>query len=263
MRASGEVHLDARAESPVAYAAWHSLAWLIFANAIGVLLALLLLFPALNTQLGEWTYGRLLLFAEALLCIALGRGDTSHHRPVQFLSLASLLLWLPITPAYYARFQWHAETRLWRTALLWWWSGLLITGWIFFLPGVLDYFKFTDGLVGHSFVAMAGFASSLIIFAMVQMLGDGGWIFNGKRSFVLWHVGVIAYVILMTIAGWREGSDASFTIVPGLFRNTLYTLRLLTGVMMLVASIVWLADASKLLRQAVRVPDEVVQEKIA
>jgi len=50
-------------------------------------------------------------------------------------------------------------------------------------PGSL---QFTDGLVGHSFVAMAGFTSSLLIFVMVQLLGDGGWIFNRTRSFYLW-----------------------------------------------------------------------------
>jgi cytochrome c oxidase cbb3-type subunit 1 len=42
----------------VASAAWHSLFWLVFANAIGVLIAILLLFPVLNRLLGEWTYGR-------------------------------------------------------------------------------------------------------------------------------------------------------------------------------------------------------------
>src|ERR1035441_1551011 len=42
----------------VACAAWHSLFWLVIANAIGVLLAILLLYPALNRLLGEWTYGR-------------------------------------------------------------------------------------------------------------------------------------------------------------------------------------------------------------
>jgi cytochrome c oxidase cbb3-type subunit 1 len=42
----------------VANAASHSLFWLVFANAAGVLIAVLLLVPALNRQLGEWTYGR-------------------------------------------------------------------------------------------------------------------------------------------------------------------------------------------------------------
>ncbi|MFP5275947.1 MAG: hypothetical protein ACLGPM_02435 [Acidobacteriota bacterium] len=192
------------------------------------------------------------LLAEAVLCAALGRGDVSHHRPSQYLSLASLLVWIPLVPAYYSTFAWNSNTRLWRNAMLGWWAALVITGWIFFLPGVLDHFKFTDGLVGHSFVAMAGFTSSLIIFVMVQLLGEGGWIFNRARSFYLWQGGVIAYILLMTIAGWREGFDPAFTIVPGSLRNTLYALRLLTGLLMFLASLDWLNDCTALLRRAER-----------
>ncbi len=192
-----------------------------------------------------------MLALEAALCIFMEHGDISHHRPAQYLSLASLLVWLPLVPAYYAAFDWHANTRKWRTALMCWWGALVVTGWIFFLPGVLDHFKFTDGLVGHSFVAMAGFASSLLIFAMVQMMGEGGWIFNSTRSLWLWNGSVAAYVVLMTIAGWLEGSDPAFTIVPGLARNVLYVLRLLTGILMLLASLDWFADASKLVRENV------------
>jgi len=203
----------------------------------------------------------IVLAAESILCAALGRADISHHRPAQFLSLGSLLVWLPLTPAYYAAFAWHANTRRWRLAFLWWWAALVVTGWVFFLPGVLDHFKFTDGLVGHSFVAMAGFTSSLIIFVMVQLLGDDGWIFNRMRSFLLWNGSVIAYVVLMTVAGWREGFDPAFTIVPGAARNTLYTLRLITGFLMLLASLDWLVDTTALLRKPVPVSIEVSQEE--
>jgi len=196
----------------------------------------------------------IVLVAESLLCAALGRADISHHLPAQYLSLGSLLVWLPLTPAYYAAFNWHSNTRRWRLAFLWWWAALIVTGWVFFLPGILDHFKFTDGLVGHSFIAMAGFTSSLIIFVMVQLLGAGGWIFNRARSFYLWNGSVIAYVFLMTIAGWREGFDPSFTIVPGMFRNLLYVLRLLSGILMLLASLDWFVDASTLLREASPVP---------
>jgi cytochrome c oxidase cbb3-type subunit 1 len=203
----------------------------------------------------------IVLTAESILCAALGRADVTHHRPAQFLSLGSLLVWLPLTPAYYAAFAWHANTRRWRLAFLWWWAALVVTGWVFFLPGVLDHFKFTDGLVGHSFVAMAGFTSSLIIFVMVQLLGDDGWIFNRTRSFLLWNGSVIAYVVLMTIAGWREGFDPAFTIVPGVARNILYILRLMTGFLMLLASLDWLVDASTLLRKPVPASIEVPREE--
>jgi len=187
---------------------------------------------------------------ESILCIGLGRGDVSHNRPAQWISLGSLLIWLPLTPAYYSAFAWHRNSRRWRIAMLAWWSLLVPTGWIMFLPGVLDHFKFTDGLVGHSLLAMAGFVSSLLIFAMVELLGEDAWILNGARSFYAWNGGVLAYVLLMFYTGWREGSDPSYTMVPGPERNLLYIVRVGTGLLMLVASAVWLVDASTLLRRS-------------
>jgi cytochrome c oxidase cbb3-type subunit 1 len=144
-----------------------------------MVVAILLLLPFGLTQRKAMRFriipfAWVILAAEFLLCFALGHGDISHHRPAQFLSLGSLLVWIPLTPAYYAAFEWNANTHRWRIAFLCWWSALLLTGWIFFLPGILDHFKFTDGLVGHSLLAMAGFTSSLLIFVLVQLLGEGG-----------------------------------------------------------------------------------------
>jgi len=217
-----------------------------------IIVAILLLLPYGLTQrkaehsrtiASAWA----IMIAEFLLCFALGRADISHHRPAQFLSLGSLLIWAPLMPAYYAAFEWRANTRRWRIAFLCWWSALVISGWIFFLPGILDHFKFTDGLVGHSLLAMAGFTSSLLIFVMVQMLGEDGWIFNQTRSFYGWNIAVVAYVALMSAAGWREGFDPTFTIVPGAARNAVYFLRVVVGVVMLAASLDWFVDATTLL----------------
>jgi len=186
---------------------------------------------------------------ECLLCLGLGRANVSHYRPIQWISLGSLLIWIPLTPAYYNAFHWHSNTRRWRIAFLCWWSILVPTGWILFLPGVLDHFKFTDGLVGHSLLAMAGFVSSLLIFVMVQLLGDDGWIFNSTWSFYMWQTSVLAYVLIMFFAGWREGSDPAFSIVPGTLRNSIYALRLLLGILILLASLDWFVDAFKLLKE--------------
>ncbi len=194
---------------------------------------------------GAWV----LLAAHFLFSAWLGHGDVSHFVPAQYIGLATILLWLPVVPVYFRAFRWHDEARRWRTAVLWWWAALLVTGVILFLPGVLDRFKFTDGLVGHSFVAMAGFASSALVLVMVQLLGGDAWIFNRTRSFYTWHLAVVAYMVVVSIAGWREGSTPAFTIVPGPERNTLYVLRLLTGVAMLLASFDWLADCTSLLRE--------------
>ncbi len=230
-----------------------------------IIVAILLVLPFGLTKrkaarLGWIWAGWLLLAAECVLCAALGRADISHHRPAQFLSLGSLLVWLPLTPAYYAAFEWRAETRLWRNAFLCWWSALLLTGWVLFLPGILDHFKFTDGLVGHSLLAMAGFVSSLLIFVMVQLLGEDGWIFNRTRSFYGWNLAVVGYVVFMTAAGWREGFDPTFTIVPGTAREILYILRLAVGLVMLASSADWLLDATTLLREPAPVALNKMQE---
>ena len=220
-----------------------------------VIIAILLLLPfgltQRNAQKSWQTRVAWSIFAvETLLCSALGRAEVSYHHPIQYIGLGSLLVWLPLTPAYYSAFHWHRNTRRWRIAFLCWWCVLVPSGWCLFLPGVLDHFKFTDGLVGHSLLAMAGFATSLLIFVMVQILGDDGWIFNGARAFYVWQGGVLAYVLLMTFAGWREGFDPGFTIVPSPTRSVIYLLRLLCGLLMLVASGVWLRDASQLVRES-------------
>ena len=114
---------------------------------------------------------------------------------------------------------------------------------------MLDHFKFTDGLVAHSLLAMGGFVSSLIIFVMVQLLGEDGWIFHTAWAFYLWQASVLTYVVLVFAAGWREGYDPAFNMVPGTTRNSIYLLRVLLGALMLIASAEWLLQATKLLRQ--------------
>ncbi len=219
-----------------------------------VIVAILLLLPfgiatrrAKTSPIVRLCWG--IFAAEALLCLGLGRADVSHHRPIQYISLGSLLLWLPLLPVYVSAFAWHRNTRRWRIAFLCWWSVLIPTGWCLFLPGVLDHFKFTDGLVAHSLLAMAGFVSSLLIFVMVHLLGEDGVLFNRSWFFYLWNATVALYVALMFFAGWREGSDAAFGILPGALRNALYTARLLLGILLLIASADWLIEAGRILRR--------------
>ena len=219
-----------------------------------VIIAILLLLPfglthRKPTPSRAVTLSWIIFAAESLLCLGLGRADVSNHRPTQYIALGSLLLWIPLIPAYFAAFAWHPNTRRWRIAFLWWWAILVPTGWALFLPSVLDHFKFTDGLVGHSLLAMAGFVTALLLFVMAQLLGEGAWIFNRPWSFYVWNLAVLIYVLLMFTAGWREGTDPAFTIIPGTTRNLIYTGRLVVGVLMFLASAEWLIAASQLLRE--------------
>jgi cytochrome c oxidase cbb3-type subunit 1 len=222
-------------------------------ESVLIIIAILLLLP-LGLSKPKTARSRLrtvawcIFAAESLLCIGLGRADVSHYRPTQYISLGSLLVWLLLIPAYIGTFDWNPNTRRWRIAFLCWWSVLVPTGWCLFLPGVLDRFKFTDGLVAHSLLAMAGFVSSLLIFVLVQLLGEDGWIFNGTWSFYVWQGSVLAYVLVMFYAGWLEGVNPAFSILPGVARNTIYLIRLILGVLMLGASTVWLIDGTRALQ---------------
>lgn len=221
-------------------------------STLGIVLILLAL-PFAMTRRTErsgrtlsWIW--IVFVLEAILCILLGSGNVSHRVPAQYLGLGSVLVWLVLVPVYYRRFRWSAESRQWRSAFLWWWAGLVVTGWIVFLPGVLDRSKFTDILVGHSLAAVAGFLSAFILFVIAELAGSrDAWIVNRKWSFYAWNIGVLAYVLVMIVAGWIEAYDPSFTIAPGTVRNVLYTIRLITGIAMLAASVEWLVSAASLL----------------
>jgi cytochrome c oxidase cbb3-type subunit 1 len=220
-------------------------------SSLGIVLILLVLPFGVtrrnNNRNRMVAFSWIVFLAEAALWVLMNRGDISHHVPSQYLSLASLLVWLPLIPAYYAAFEWHAATRRWRIAMFWWWGGLVVSGWVLFLPGILDRIKFTDVLVGHSLTAVAGFLTALLVFVMIQLIGEkDAWIFNRTLSFHAWNMGVLAYLVIITIAGWIEGGNPAFTIVPGAARDILYFVRLLTGIAMLAGSSEWLVAASRL-----------------
>ena len=201
------------------------------------------------------------LFAlETGLSLSLGRTNASHHLPMQFLGLASLLPWMVMMPLYYRSFEWPANSRRWRGALFCWWGILLASAWTIFLPGLLDRFKFTDGLVGHSHMAMAGFISNLNIFVLVILLGERRKVFDAKWAFLAWQVGTLGYVVVMFIAGWIEGNDHAFNFVPGSVREVIYLLRLGCGGLMTAATCHWLMQITRSLRLAKPAEREVIND---
>jgi len=219
-------------------------------SSLGVVLIFLLLpfglVPRKEQSLKRIVVSWGILAAESVYCALLNHADISHRVPAQYLGLCLMLAWIPLIPLYYEGFNWHPSTSFWRRAFYLWWGGLVISGCVFFLPGVLDHFKFTDGLVGHSIAAIAGCLTAFLILVQIQMLGNDGWIFLQRRSFRAWNHSVLLYVVLMTIAGWIEGSNPAFTIVPGPLRNLLYGLRLIAGLGMFLASLDWLLAALQL-----------------
>jgi cytochrome c oxidase cbb3-type subunit I len=231
----------------------------------GILLVIPFVAAPRNKKIGQWigvAWGTLVV--ESIVCALINHSDQSHHLPAQYLGLGLILVWIPLLPLYYRSFSWHEETSRWKTAFLVWWMGLVLTGWIAFLPGVLDRIKFTDALVGHSLTAIAGCLTAFLILMMQQMLGPQNPIFRNRRSFLAWNHSVLLYVLLMSIAGWVEGGNPGFTIVPGVARNTIYILRVLSGVGMLAASLEWLLAAWRSpIDNAAAAPEPALREALA
>lgn len=225
-------------------------------STLGIVLILLLLPLGLErrqktkTRINKLVLG--LYGAELLVYLGLGHHNSSNHWPSQFLGLGCLLPWMVAMPAYYQSFDWPRHSHRWLKSFMFWWMILLASGWTAFLPGVLDHLKFTDGLVAHSHLAMAGFVSSMNLFLLINLLEDSSDRFNTSWSFYAWQTGLALYIVSMAVAGWLEGGDPAFTILPGLTRNLLYSVRLFGGLLMFSASVNWLVGVTRRLGSPTR-----------
>lgn len=210
-----------------------------------IVVAMLLLLPRTLRLLGKARQGRwyMILWGVEFLTFGLleWRGG-SHHQWEQILGLALLLPWIWLIPRYWSDFTWPTGTVFWRRAALVWWAVLVVLGWLEFLPGVLDRMKFTNGLVAHSHLAMAGFTSSYVLLLCV-VLGGSAWGVILRRGALLWHGCVGSYVLVMLLCGWMEGADYSWMSESPQWRMLFYGLRLLLGLVMLGISWQWWRSA--------------------
>jgi cytochrome c oxidase cbb3-type subunit 1 len=170
---------------------------------------------------------------------AIDHGHASHHAAGQIIGLAVLLGWLPLTWIYFRRFDWTPATRPWLVAAFGWWTLLVITGLITFLPGYSEQFKFTHGLVAHAHLAMAGLVTSVHV-AILNELRPARPL---RTGFVLWQSACALYVTAMLILGSQESAHAAELFRSESWTQALLTLRLLAGLAMTAASLRWLREA--------------------
>lgn len=199
----------------------------------------------------EWIVGALALHTVAFLL--LDHGERSHRDALEQLALASLVVWAFLLPRFYAAFAWPPSTRRWRLAFLVWGGLLLATAVATFRPGILDRLKFTDGLVAHAHLAMAGMMSAFGMLLLVASVSDGlaerlvAW-----QPFSLWQAGCALQILVLVAAGWIEGVDpgVGWEALPGDLTpiSVLYSLRWLGGASMLLASFLWWRAASRVSR---------------
>jgi cytochrome c oxidase cbb3-type subunit 1 len=169
-------------------------------------------------------------------------GNASHHRPDQILGLSILLLWIPLVLVYVRSFVWTPDSRRWLGAAFVWWLLLVVTGLLTFLPGNSERLKFTNALVGHSHLAMAGLVTCLHV-AILLNLAPGRAPRRG--SFWAWQLGCTVHVAVLLWLGWHEGADPAVLYVRGGLADWCYGLRLAAGAVMFAASFLWLCDMGR------------------
>ncbi|ATC64165.1 hypothetical protein CMV30_09465 [Nibricoccus aquaticus] len=171
----------------------------------------------------------------------LDHGHASHHAAGQIIGLSLLLGWLPIAWLYFRRFAWTPASRPWLAAAFVWWSLLVVTGLLTFLPGLSERLKFTHGLVAHAHLAMAGLVTSVHVVILNELRATRPL----RTGFVLWQSACALYVTTMMILGWQENTHASELFRSETWTQFLLAARLLAGLAMTTVSLRWLLTASR------------------
>lgn len=168
----------------------------------------------------------------------LEHGNERNSQIGQIIGLAVLLIWVPLIWFYYRAFVWPQCIRAWLAAFFFWWGFLTISGFISFLPGVLDVMKFTNGLVAHAHLAMAGMLGAFNML-LLGTLGEAreGDPWTDSAAFWLWNSGTLLYVLSMLVQGIREGLDPTVLFGADKLTTVLYVIRLVAGLIMISANL--------------------------
>ncbi|HEX7861189.1 MAG TPA: hypothetical protein VF773_12725 [Verrucomicrobiae bacterium] len=205
-------------------------------STLSVVLVLLMAAPLLGSGTAG-TIGRIcwsVLFIELCVFLVLGDGNKTHHSLVQIGLLAALLPWPALLLLYFREFQFQRQCYFWLKAAIAWFALLTLTGWISFLPEVLDRWKFTNALVAHSHLAMAGFVTCFNLFLLTSL-----GIRISSSSGIVWNIATFAYVVLMWAAGTLEAMSPGFTMLQSNLRTILFVGRALAGSAMFACSLLW------------------------
>ncbi len=216
------------------------------AALLGSTLGIVTLFGLLPLMLGRRHAGPTRWFWIALLAswgmfAGMRHGSVSHHRADQIIGLGLLLAWVPLLPHYWRRFDWGIGGRRWLWAAWAWWLLLVVTGWLTFLPGFSERLKFTNGLVAHAHLAMAGLVTAVNAL-ILHTLGGG---LERRAAFWLWQAGCAAQVGLLLALGWAENGQAGALFRSETWTQAVYAGRFAAGVAMAAASVLWLKAAMK------------------
>lgn len=143
-----------------------------------------------------------------------------------------------------------AAARPWLLAFGAWGVLLAVTSFPLFGPALLARVKFTNALVGHTHLAMAGMATSFAALLLTVLNGTTRLraILSHRPAFLLWHAGNGVQVLSLTAAGVLEARDPGVVFRGGSAITGLYAVRAVAGSAMLAAAALWTSRASRALR---------------
>lgn len=177
-----------------------------------------------------------------VLFAAIGHGDRSHHEVAQIVALASLVAWIPLLVMHFRRFNWPESARPWLWSFAVWGAFLVVTANIMFAPGLLEQWKFTNFLVGHTHAAMAGMLSSFNLLVLVSLNRENriGHALGQRSLFWSWNTGTLLHVVALKLLGILEGRHPEWLYMRGNVTDAAYAVRLFAGLLMFGVSMLWL-----------------------
>lgn len=207
-----------------------------------IVVGLMLLLPRLAAVSRSDRKARGIWLFFAVSWIVFGVTETlggTHFDMLQIGAMLMLLPWAWWIPRDWAGFEWPEDSAIWRGAMLGWWGLLVISGLLMYQPGALDHLKFTQGLVAHSHLAMAGFTASFCALLLVLLTGKRigrGW------SVVVWHLAALVMIVTLALMGWKEGDSSSWMLEHPAWRAWGMGVRSACGGLMLWVSLHWLLE---------------------
>lgn len=189
------------------------------------------------------------------LYASIGHGNASNEEWDQVLGLGSLLIWPVFVALLWQSYEWSSESKLWKRSFFFWWALLAIDGWGIFLPMFLDTLKFTNALVAHSHLAMAGAVTAFNMLILLEMGSAKSVreILGQPRAAWAWNLSCLAFVAVLTLQGWREGNQPGALFDFDKLTETAYIARLLAGGAMFGISAYWVWQSATVFARKVAI----------
>lgn len=225
----------------------------LLASTSGLIFIILLLFSYILPNNSQKNLPLKICWGYLLFCLisylGIRHGNASNDETNQILGLAVLLGWIPLLSIYFRTLSLNVFGKKWSMALIFWWALLTLNGFTFFIPDWLIQTKFTNGFVAHSHLAMAGFVTALNQVILSQIQNPVAESESKTTTFYLWNVSLGLYLISMFSSGIYENNNFTGFMNHSAYVQFLYSLRLIAGLGMTLASAIWFVRAYRPLLQ--------------